>query len=777
MIRREIIGPQAQFERTGADGYRDVRPFTARLSEGLRTSGSGLILCGMAGATWFYPAALNLTLPVSALYAAWVLTRRVVLPLRLPKSAKRKDWNYPHPATRKPQQADGRFLVGFDALTGHELWLTHADMRQHAAIPGTTGAGKTTSILSMLANALAQGSGFVLVDGKADNALYGQVLALARRYGREDDVLALNFLVASGILESNTFNPFASGNADAIRELLASQLGEQRAEDTNGVFRGRAIALIGTVSPVLVWMRDKKGVSINIEKIRFCLELRWIWTLAINRIFLVRDPKTGTITEIPVPDMPEEIVYPLLAYLGEVPGYDISVPYNEQRSDKPSEQHGYALMYFTATFAQMSISLGHIFKVESGDVDMRDVVLNRRILVVNLPALENSDDTLAALGRIVVAGLRGMLAQLLGARLEGDAGELFALKPSAGDSPFYVVFDEVAYYATSGMDRMLAMGRGLNIVFWLAFQEVSGIWARLGEKTQSLLGNANLTIAMRQQEANRTREWLQKTAGETTVTQATSYHGGGAGQYREAQHAEVKQVSRVDWQDLQNLLEGEAVVLFGGRRIYAKVFYAKLDTSGPTRLNRPIMLPAPSKAEVRAGVTTTRTIIENLVSGRTAGPDKVEETEVLAAMLDAFTSRTGERRSTALRAADAIEAAGIRHAAMLRSGHPNPDGGEGAEPPVTDLLPMLEAMSRPKRDPARDPGMPNAPIDSDLMDMLMAIERKGWGSVQAARRSALAALAERDRARELRREAPRPVSMSAADLLARIERLSDRLTA
>ena len=586
MIRREIIGPQAQFERTGADGYRDVRPFTARLSEGLRTSGSGLILCGMAGATWFYPAALNLTLPVSALYAAWVLTRRVVLPLRLPKSAKRKDWNYPHPATRKPQQADGRFLVGFDALTGHELWLTHADMRQHAAIPGTTGAGKTTSILSMLANALAQGSGFVLVDGKADNALYGQVLALARRYGREDDVLALNFLVASGILESNTFNPFASGNADAIRELLASQLGEQRAEDTNGVFRGRAIALIGTVSPVLVWMRDKKGVSINIEKIRFCLELRWIWTLAINRIFLVRDPKTGTITEIPVPDMPEEIVYPLLAYQGEVPGNDISVPYNEQRSDKPSEQHGYALMYFTATFAQMSISLGHIFKVESGDVDMRDVVLNRRILVVNLPALENSDDTLAALGRIVVAGLRGMLAQLLGARLEGDAGELFALKPSAGDSPFYVVFDEVAYYATSGMDRMLAMGRGLNIVFWLAFQEVSGIWARLGEKTQSLLGNANLTIAMRQQEANRTREWLQKTAGETTVTQATSYHGGGAGQYREAQHAEVKQVSRVDWQDLQNLLEGEAVVLFGGRRIYAKVFYAKLDTSGPTRLCR-----------------------------------------------------------------------------------------------------------------------------------------------------------------------------------------------
>ncbi|MEO8882994.1 MAG: type IV secretion system DNA-binding domain-containing protein [Devosia sp.] len=777
MIRREIAGPQTQYERSGADGYRDVRPTTARLSDALRTSGSGLILCGMAAATWFYPASLNLTLPISTIYASWVLTRRVILPLRLPKSANRKDWNYPDPATRKPRKADGRFLIGFDALTGQELWLTNADMRQHASIPGTTGAGKTTSILSMLANALAQGSGFVLVDGKADNTLFGQVLALARRYGREDDVLALNFLVASGVKESNTFNPFATGNADAIRELLASQLGEQRSDDTNGVFRGRAVALIGTVAPVLVWMRDHKGVTINIEKNRFALELPWIWTLAKNHIFLVRDPKTGTITEIPVPDMPLDIVYPLLAYLGELPGYDISVPYNEQRSDKPSEQHGYAIMYFTGTFAQMSISLGHIFKVESGDVDMRDIVLNRRILVVNLPALENSDDTLAALGKIVVAGLRGMLAQLLGARLEGDPTEIFALKPSAGDSPFYIVFDEVAYYATSGMDRMLAMGRGLNVVFWLAFQEVSGIWARLGEKTQSLLGNANLTIAMRQQEAQRTREWLQKTAGETSVTQATTYHGGDVGQYREAQHAEVKQVSRVDWQDLQNLLEGEAVVLFGGRRIYAKVFYAKLDTSGPTRLNRPIMLAAPQKSDVRADVGTTRTIVENLVSGRTSGPDKVEETEVLTAMLDAFAVGAKDRRPMAACAAAAIDAAASKHIAMLRAGHVNPDGGDGAEPPVTDLLPMLEAMGVAALADVVNPGMPDSPVSADTMRMLMAIETFASGSPQVGRRNSLAALAERDRARRDRPAPIRPAPMEGPEFVNLIDGLTDRLAA
>jgi intracellular multiplication protein IcmO len=54
----------------------------------------------------------------------------------------------------------------------------------------------------------------------------------------------------------------------------------------------------------------------------------------------------------------------------------------------------------------------------------------------------------------------------------------------------------------------------------------------------------------------------------------TIYHGGSAGQYREALHAEVSHMCRVDWTDLQALIEGEAIVLFGGRRIYANLFHA-----------------------------------------------------------------------------------------------------------------------------------------------------------------------------------------------------------
>ena len=81
------------------------------------------------------------------------------------------------------------------------------------------------------------------------------------------------------------------GNADAIAEMLTSQLGEVASGDTNQVFRDRAVALVGTMAPVLVWMRDNKGVALNIDTIRISFELRGIWKIAMKKH--VRVPRSG----------------------------------------------------------------------------------------------------------------------------------------------------------------------------------------------------------------------------------------------------------------------------------------------------------------------------------------------------------------------------------------------------------------------------------------------------------------------------------------------------
>ncbi|HKM62025.1 MAG TPA: hypothetical protein VJY39_06005 [Acidisphaera sp.] len=45
---------------------------------------SGLVLALAEAATYGEPGVLDLTVPLSLLYAAWVVTRRVQLPMRLP---------------------------------------------------------------------------------------------------------------------------------------------------------------------------------------------------------------------------------------------------------------------------------------------------------------------------------------------------------------------------------------------------------------------------------------------------------------------------------------------------------------------------------------------------------------------------------------------------------------------------------------------------------------------------------------------------------------------
>jgi len=829
MIPREISGPQERFERRGEQALRDIRPLSVRLSRWLRSEASGMVLGGMAGTTLLAPAVFDVTLAAGLFYAAWVLTARVEAPIRLPRSARRRDWSDPDPKTRKPRRSWADIFIGWCALTGKQIWINNEDQRQHGTIPGTTGSGKTTTIMSSNANPLTHGSGFCVVDGKANSELYGQAYVLVRSFGREDDLRVLNLLTASQpaealahgynpLKQTNSFNPFATGNADALHELLVSQLGEAPSNDTNGVFRDRAVALIGTLAPVLVWMRDHRGISINIEKIRFMVELKSIWMLAKHKVFRVRDPDTNVVSEIEVPDMPADLIYPLEAYLGEIPGYDTSLPYNAQKSDEPSKQHGFAIFYFSKTFTQLAVSLGHIFKVETGDIDMRDIVMNRRVLLVNLPALQGSDATLAALGRIVVASMRAMMAQLLGAKLEGDPREIFAHKPGMGGGvegsvgvsrwndavgvgAFCVDFDEIGYYATAGMDRMLAMGRGINMAFRIAMQELGGIHASLGEKMYSLLGNANLTLAMRQQDSGRTWEWLQKTAGQTWVTQATSYQGGLDGAYREGHTADLRQVNRVDWQDFQNLLQGEAIVMLGGRRIYARLAHFPLEITGRPRLCRTLMLEPPKLVWMQAPLDRVTRVRERIKTGlRSDAPDAP-----VAGVLDALVTMLASQAAAGAATQDSIAAAFRAVGQLVEAqacvakdktapGSPpadgaapdeDDDGDEDAEDeaflkneferqPVTEFTPMLDvtATARPlDAGPAR---RPQEPVDAELLSRLIAIEVAAGASKPMARASAQAALGERDAALAAI-TLPVPPPMPAAELHDRLERLAAQL--
>jgi intracellular multiplication protein IcmO len=143
-------------------------------------------------------------------------------------------------------------------------------------------------------------------------------------------------------------NVFDTAGAHTICDLVASRIRKDGADDS--VFRERAVALTGTVVPALVWLRDNKGISLNIEVIRLSIELRWIWRLAMERHFAMRDPETGIETVIDSEGIPEDIIWSLKTYLDALPGYDPAKPLDQQRDQQPTKQHAFAQWYFTAAF-------------------------------------------------------------------------------------------------------------------------------------------------------------------------------------------------------------------------------------------------------------------------------------------------------------------------------------------------------------------------------------------------------------------------------------------
>ena len=301
MIGRETLGPEAEHERSGFKLYRDTRTSGARVVEALKGPASGFILAAMAIGVVAEPASIDLLVPLALLYAVWVLTRRVMLLLRLPKGARRKDYNHPQPGQRKPRMSEGVVHIGSDFRTNQQLWIGNEDARQHVAVPGTTGAGKTEALLGLVSNALTHDSGFIFVDGKADNRLYAKVSALARKirargrcpgaelHGRYRQQ-ALEHLQSLCVRQCGC-HPRAFGQPDR------AEPGRWQCRHGNHVFMARAVALMGALAPALVWMRDKKGVPIDIEKIRFATELQSIASLAFERRFRRLHVDTGQVED------------------------------------------------------------------------------------------------------------------------------------------------------------------------------------------------------------------------------------------------------------------------------------------------------------------------------------------------------------------------------------------------------------------------------------------------------------------------------------------------
>ena len=577
---------------------RDTRTIWQRLGEFLaEASHAAGVIIGTAILTYFFPAFADLFFIVSLVIFIFPLCHHFTLPFRMPLRFHCKDYNTPKPGTNQPSESAGIYFFGNDRKNNNELWFTNDDMRTHALIFGSTGSGKTETLISIAYNALVQGSGFIYVDGKGDNGLFAKIFSLVRSMGREDDLLLINFMTGArdiiGPQEkrlSNTMNPFASGSSSMLSQLVVSLMDSGSNQSSGDMWKGRAIAFVEALMRVLVAMRDAGYILLDANTIRNYFSLERLEAIVMDKVFIRDDA-----SPVSLKDVPKVVLEPISNYIFNLPGYN-----KDKKGKQVSqvyEQHGYITMQLTRVFSSLADTYGHIIRTNLPEVDLKDVVLNRRILVVLLPALEKSPDELANLGKVIIASLKAMMASGLGDEVEGSYKEVIARKPTNAKTPYLCILDEYGYYAVPGFAVVPAQARSLGFSVVFAGQDLPAFQKASKEEAASIGANTNIKICMKLEDPMETWDFFMKSAGEAHVSVVSGYQSdtsGMTGQYLDSHNAQMEKRSRIDLLDLKEQREGEAHIFFKSRIVRAKMFFANPKPVKELRLNQFVKIAEPS---------------------------------------------------------------------------------------------------------------------------------------------------------------------------------------
>jgi intracellular multiplication protein IcmO len=577
---------------------RDTRTIGQRFSDFFSDpTNVSIVLISFAAIGYYFSEVAIFLMMLGLGIFFFTYTRRQTLPFRLPQTAHVKDYNDLKPGIKTPNNARGIAFFGNDGKTNEELWFTNDDMRTHALIFGSTGSGKTEALVSIAFNALVQGSGFIYVDGKGDNSLYAKVFSMVRSMGREDDLLLINFMTGArdivGPQEkrlSNTLNPFCQGSSSMLTQLVVSLMGGSSQSSDGDMWKGRAIAFVEALMRLLVYMRDEGAILLDADTIRNYFDLQRLESIVVDKVFPRDDQEAVNIESIP-----KLVTDPLRNYLSTLPGYN-----KEKKGKQVSqvlEQHGFITMQLVRAFSSLADTYGHIVRTNLAEVDFKDVVLNRRILVVLLPALEKSPDELANLGKIIVSSLKAMMAAGLGEEVEGDYRDVIERKPTNAPTPYICVLDEYGYYAVQGFAVVPAQARSLGFSAIFSGQDLPAFQKASKEEAASIGANTNIKICMKLEDPSETWDFFTKTAGEAYVTKVDSFQTketSVANSYMDTKSSSFEKRARIDLLDLKEQTEGEAHIFFRSKIVRARMFYANPKPVKQLKINQFLKVEKPS---------------------------------------------------------------------------------------------------------------------------------------------------------------------------------------
>ncbi len=494
---------------------------------------------------------------------------------------KKKKWYFPF---RVPIVADliddstnrkgaGLIFLGNEVDNSLPAFISDNDARTHALMFGTTGSGKTEALLAFVVNSLIYGGGASYTDGKGDVKLWLKFLTACRMLGREDDLLLISFITSGQEFYdrqeskiSNTMNMYSMGSSGMCTEASISLMDSSKGGDD--MWKGRAIAFLGGLIMPMVFLRDKGELLLSADLIREYFELpileRFVWDQEDTWKGGIKR-ETGHF-EKTYGKVWDRVIRPLRAFMVTIPGYDKAKLGTQEQ--KTVEQHGYITMQLARLFGTLADKYGHIMQAPLGEVEMYDVVINDRILVTLLPALENSPESLGMLGKIIVGGIKQMAAGCLGNKVEGLRREIVDARPTNSPTPFPTIFDEYGYYAVLGFAAMPAQARSLGFSVIFAAQDFASLKKSSPEEADQTWENTNLRGIGRITSGTDSETYKRMAAlgGMVKVARRSGYErviGLFRTRLRPSEDVRIEEEPRVNADDLHSQADGEFHLFMG----------------------------------------------------------------------------------------------------------------------------------------------------------------------------------------------------------------------
>lgn len=631
----KIRGVTAEQEKDATRLRRDVRSPLTKLGDWLLIRKNiGIATLALSALIFFIPGLLWPTLLIFLPLLLFTLpdAMQAALPMRVPIHAGVTDYNDPKPGRRGFNKSRGIYFLGNEKFTNKELWAAAPDILTHMLVFGTTGSGKTEFLSGLCTNSVTSGAGVVFVDPKGTNKLEYQIYLLARLMGRDDDFLLLNFSTGGKkndkydfLRKSNTTNPLETGTAESLFDMLATFVPTSQGD--NAVFSQRALTFMSSILYPLAYLRDQKAINLSVRSIREHLPLRKVMELAGKP---QKRPVYGTM-------IPDDETYPLANYLSSVAGFKDHLPYDRQ-GDDTMKQHDYAQAYFTRPLASMVDQFGFVYDCDMGEIDYRDVVYNRRIFVILLPAMEKAAPELKQIGNMILSGLKNAIALGLGDKYEGTVEEALDTLPSAAKTPTLMIADEYGYVATEGFAVIPAQARGLGFAFVFAGQDYAGFKRGSETEAEQIVANTKIKVLMTLEDPQTTLKLFQDLAGEGSVTRASGFNVDRSGlsyTYREDDNATIERTSRIDIMDLKGQTEGEFHLFFKEFIIRGQAFHADLtperypEFTGQINRFLEVDRPTPQALDNKYGFTRTlKEKVSHIVSGESPPPGQAKSYEL-----------------------------------------------------------------------------------------------------------------------------------------------------